>query len=71
MSRHRVNIEDVRRIRDERAKINKLDFRDIDWYENGQKVEFEQSTLDDFEFTGLCNIDFIGLGIGIKKEKKK
>lgn len=56
----RVNIEDVMRIIEERRAINSIPFRDIEWYENNEKLEIDEEILEEFEMTGLNNIDFIG-----------
>lgn len=55
----RVDIEHVRKIQAERMKINKLNFDDIEWYEDGKKVKVSSKVCEDFKFTGLNNIDFI------------
>jgi len=55
----RVDIEHVRKLQEERMKINSAELKDIEWYEDGEKVEIDPKTLEDFRFTGLCNTDFI------------
>jgi hypothetical protein len=55
----RVDVEYVRKLQEERMKINRMNFKDIEWYENGKKVEVSPQIIDDFEFTGLNNTDFI------------
>ena len=57
-----VNIEDVKRIAEERAKINRLQFDKIVWFENGVSLEIPQEVLDNWEFIGLNNMDFITTG---------
>ena len=63
----RVDIEKVRWIMDERRKINILALNDIEWYEDGKKVDIPKETVDDFSSIGLNNIDFIGSGYYLKK----
>lgn len=55
----RIDIEQVKKMIAERKYLNSLPFREIEWYENDKKLEFEKDFLDDWEFTGLNNIDFI------------
>ena len=54
-----VSIEYIRWIQEERAKINRIDLKDIVFFENGKVVDIPQKVIDDFAFTGLNNIDFI------------
>ncbi len=58
----RVDFEHVRKLHKERMKINQLDFEDIEWYENGEKVEIDPKIAKDFKFTGLNNTDFVTIG---------
>jgi len=55
----RVDVEQVKKIQAERKKINDLELQDIEWYEDGKKVDIDPKVLAEFEFTGLCNTDFI------------
>jgi len=55
----RVNIEHVRKIQAERMKINKSHLKDIEWYENGKKIEISPKKIEEFRFIGLNNLDFI------------
>ena len=55
-----VNIEFVNWLYEQRKKINSVPLSEIEWYEDGQKLEFTQKKIDDFEYTGLINTDFIG-----------
>lgn len=55
----RVDIEHVRKIQEERMKINKVPLEQIEWYEDGKKVEIDPGIIDDFLYTGLNNTDFI------------
>jgi len=55
----RVDIEHVRKLQEEKMKINSVNIKDIEWYEDGEKVDIDPKTLEDFKFTGLSNTDFI------------
>ena len=55
----RIDIEHVRKIQEERMKINTVPFKQIEWYEDGKKVNISPKIAEDFLFTGLNNIDFI------------
>ena len=59
----RVDIEHVLKLQAERRKINELDLNDIEWYEDGKKVEVSPKVIEEFKFTGLCNTDFITMDI--------
>ncbi len=55
----RVDIEHVRKIQKERMEINSILLEEIEWYEDGKKLDIDKSVIDDFLFTGLNNTDFI------------
>lgn len=55
----RVDVEDVLRIDKERRKINRISLEDIEWYENGVKLDISNEVLENFRFTALSNMDFI------------
>ena len=44
---------------EERSKINRANLHDLEIFEKGMKLNIPKKVLDDFELTGLCNIDFI------------
>jgi hypothetical protein len=54
-----VYIEDVKRLKKELMKINKIDLNKMILIKQGIKVEFTQKEINDFKFTGLNNTDFI------------
>jgi len=58
----RVDVETIERIQAEREVINDHDFNNIEFYENGEKLEFHEKALDDWEMIGLNNMDFITSG---------
>lgn len=55
----KIAIEYIRWLQQERIRINKASIRDIEFYENGMVVEVDPACIDEFEFTGLNNTDFI------------
>jgi hypothetical protein len=55
----RIDIEHVRKIQEERMKINSVPIEQIEWYEDGKKVEIDPKVIEDFVYTGLNNTDFI------------
>ncbi len=54
-----ISIEYVKALMEQRAFINRLDFRDMELYKNGKKLDIPEDVLAGFELTGLNNIDFI------------
>ena len=54
-----IAIEYIRWIQEERAKINREKLENIEFFENGMKLDIPQKVYDDFKFIGLNNIDFI------------
>jgi len=58
----KVAVEYIQWLIDERAKINRLDLEELEFYENGMRVEIDEQITKDFIFTGLNNIDFISSG---------
>ena len=65
----KVNIEDIRKNIEFRKEINSVELTDIDFYENGKKIEVSEKVIDDFRFTGLNNIDFIDIEFYLTEEK--
>lgn len=63
----RVNIEYVEWLNEERAKINRATLSEIDFYKDDVKLEIDPRLIEDFDFTGLNNIDFISSGYYLKK----
>jgi len=55
----RIDVEDVHQNSDERLAFNRPDLCDIDFYYDGKKVDIPKKELDDFDFTGLMNTDFV------------
>lgn len=57
-----VNIEDIIKNIEFRKEINSVELKDIEFHENGKKIEISEKIVDDFSFIGLNNIDFIATG---------
>ncbi len=57
-----IAIEEVYRIQEERRAINKLEFQDIVWTENGKPINIPAEVLHTWLFCGLNNMDFIMAG---------
>ncbi len=55
----RIDIEHVRKIQEERKRINSIPLEQIEWYEDGIKLEIHPDLIREFLFTGLDNTDFI------------
>ena len=55
----KIAIEYVEWLMEEKSKINRQKLGDIELFENGMKLDIPRKVIDDFEFTGLSNVDFI------------
>ncbi len=55
----KIAIEYVHWLMEERSKINRVGLHDLELFENGMKLDIPKKVLDDFELTGLSNVDFI------------
>ncbi len=55
----RINIEDVLEAVRIRSLINSKDLKDIEFYKEGIPVRIDLTVLEEWDFTGLHNIDFI------------
>lgn len=58
-----VDINHVRRLNEERRKINRIPFKEIIWMDGDKPVDVPQQLHNEWEFTGLNNIDFVEYGI--------
>ena len=57
-----ISIEYIKFLCMERAKLNAADLKDIEFFEDGMKVDISPETIKKFELTGLNNVDFITSG---------
>jgi len=55
----KINIEDVFKLQEQRSEINKNMASENEYYKDGKKVEIDKSELDEWDFTGLSNTDFV------------
>ena len=58
----KVDIEYIEWLQEERARINRAELADIEFYENRVRIDIPKKTIVDFSFIGLNNIDFITTG---------
>ena len=65
----RVDIEHIEWLKEELARINRANLSDITFYKDDKIVEINPDNVDEFEFIGLNNTDFITSGY-YKKELK-
>jgi hypothetical protein len=59
MKKIQIDIEDVRELMEARARINRVDVGDIDFWFEGKRVTIPQEEADEWDFTGLNSVDFI------------
>lgn len=57
--RYRIDVEEVLRLQAAIRRINSLKLEEIDFYENGKKLDIDEKIRTDFKFCGLSNVDFI------------
>jgi len=55
----RIDIEHVREVLRLYREINSHALNDIQWYENGVRLEFSAELIEEFKFTGLSPICFV------------
>jgi hypothetical protein len=55
----RIAIEEVLAITKRRQEINKIPLRHIIWTKDETPIDIDRKTIEDWDFTGLSNIDFI------------
>ena len=55
----RVDIEYVEWLKSEIRRINSLDINEIDFYQDDEKINISKSVIDECEFTGVNNCDFV------------
>lgn len=54
-----VDIEEVRQAQDVLGTVNRLDLSDIVFEYDGQQISPAKEVIDEWDFTGLNNVDFI------------
>ena len=68
MIKQQIAIEYVKELDKKRQEINNIKFEQIEWTENGKVIAIPKKIIDEFNFCGLSNIDFITIGIYKIKE---
>ena len=66
----RINLEDIRKNIEQQRKWNNVRLDRIEFYENGIQLDIPIELIDEFEFTGLNNIDFITTEFYLQKENE-
>ena len=59
MNKLRVDIEEFIGMYYRRVQIVQTSLNDIEFYKDGEKMEVDQKMIDEFQTTGLSNVDFI------------
>jgi hypothetical protein len=54
-----IDIEEIQRFLEWRGILNRTPLRNIDFFEDGKLVEYPETLIEEFEYTGLSNLDFI------------
>lgn len=60
-----ITLEEIQEIQAKRTMINNFDLSSIRFTENGKDININKDLIQEFEFTGLSNIDFITSGFYI------
>lgn len=55
----KVHIEEIIGMHIRKSQINSVRLDDIEFYEDGQKIDIPEKAINSFELTGLNNVDFI------------
>jgi len=54
----RLSLEEVAAIQERRREINRCPLEDIEWFCNGKRIEVTAEDVEEWQFTGMTNIDF-------------
>ena len=58
----KIHIEQIKIMQKRQTEINKLNIEDIQFFENGKQLIISPDLIEEFEYTGLNNLDFINTG---------
>lgn len=58
----RVDVERILALKAELQEINKATLTDIEFFEDGKKLNIKPEALEHWRFVGLNNTDFISMG---------
>ena len=64
----KINIEDILEIDRLRKDFNKLNLNSIDFYKDNKKIDIPKHIIEEFDYYGLSNIDFVTGRYWEKKE---
>ena len=56
-----VDIDELIRVKTYLSEINRVDLSEIVWVKNGVKIDIKSEWIDEFQYTGLNNTDFISI----------
>lgn len=57
-----IDVNNLLHLKAQLSEINKADFNDLQFYEDGKLIEVPKEWLDDWQYIGLNNTDFITSG---------
>lgn len=57
----KIDVNEVIRLHNRLAEINRLPLEQIEWMDGDKKIEVAPDAIADFQFIGLCNVDFVML----------
>lgn len=55
----RVDLEDFIKMVEFRKRINSVPLNEIELYQNGNRIFFDEKDVDEFRFTGLNNTNYL------------
>jgi len=55
----RIDIEEIQLLKKRLREFNRLSIYDMEFYENGEKLDISKQILKEWEFVDLNNSDFI------------
>jgi len=63
----KIDVEEVRQLQKRIDQINRAKITDINFYENGVKLEIPENVYHEWSYIGLNNMDFINLNFYKRK----
>jgi hypothetical protein len=55
----KIDVQDVFNLANERGRMNRPELKDLEFINDGKICPIPNKVLEDWEFTGLSNVDFI------------
>jgi predicted ATP-grasp superfamily ATP-dependent carboligase len=68
VSKIKIDIREILQISERRRQINRLNLEDIEFYDGDKKLDIDKKIVEEFEFIGLNNVDFITTDYYLRKE---